>query len=67
MSAKEETRVKKLVSVLAISTPVTGTREEAVEVAESIEITKTVKTAEVGKDGEDSKGEYPNLAQVPCI
>ena len=42
--------VKKLVSVLAISTPMIGTREEMVE------------TAEVGKDGDESKGEYPNLA-----
>ena len=43
---------KKLVSVLATSTPVTETREEATE---------------VGKGGAESKGEYPSLARVPCI
>ena len=47
---------KKLVLVSANSTPVTETREEAVETAE---------TAGEGKDGEESKGKYPNLAQVP--
>ena len=67
MSAKEETGVKKLVSVLATSTPVTGTREEAVEAAESIETVKAVETAKVGKDDEESKEEYPNLIRVPCI
>ena len=61
MSAEEETGVKKLVSVLATSTPVTGTREEAIEVAKSIE------AAEIGKDDEESKSEYPNFARVPCI
>ena len=61
MSAEEEIGVKKLVSVLATFTPVTGTRKEAVEAAES------VGTVEVGKDDEKSKGEYPNLARVPCI
>ena len=48
-------------SVSATSTPVTGTREEVVEAAES------VGTIKVGKDDEESEGEYPNLAQVPCI
>ena len=61
MSAKEETGVKKLVSVLATPTPVTETREEEVETTES------VGTVKVGKDDEKSKGEYPNLTRVPCI
>ena len=42
-------------SVLATSTPVTETKKEAVE------------AAEVGKEGEESEGKYPNLAQVWCI
>ena len=37
-------------SVLATSTPVIETREEAV---------KAVETAKAGKDGEESEGEYP--------
>ena len=49
----------KLVSVSATSTPVIETREEVV--AEAVEST------EVGKDGVESKGEYPNLVRVPCI
>ena len=53
--------VKKLVSVLATSTPVTGTRAETIETAEAIG------TAEVSEDGEESEGECPNLARVPCI
>ena len=45
--------------VSAISTPVTRTREEAVE---------TVETAKANKDGEESEAEYlENLAQVLCI
>ena len=52
---------KKLVSVLATSTPVTKTRKEADETAEAVEST------EVGKGRVESKGEYPSLAQVPCI
>ena len=52
---------KKLVLVSATSTPVTETREETVETA------KTVESAEVAKDSAESKGEYPNLARVPCI
>ena len=52
---------KKLVSVSAICTPVTETREEAVETA------KAVESAEVGKDSIESKSEYLNLVQVPCI
>ena len=65
--SKSKERVKKLVSVLATSTPVTGTKEEAVETAESVETAKLVDTAEVGKNGKESKGEYPNLARVPWI
>ena len=61
MSAEEKTRVKKLLSVSAISTSVTGTRKEEVEAAES------VGTVKVGKDDKKSEGKYPNLAQVPCI
>ena len=56
---------KKLVLVLATSTPVTETREEAV--TEAVEIAKTVESTKFGKDGAESKGEYPNLARVPCI
>ena len=41
--------------------PVTETREKTVETA------KAVESAEVGKDDAESKGEYPNLAQVLCI
>ena len=59
--SESKERVKKLVSVLATSTPVTGTREE------SVGTTKAVETAKVGNDSKESKGEYPNLAQVPCI
>ena len=60
---------KKLVSVSATSTPVTGTREETVETAEAVETTKAmettkvVRTAKIGKDGQKSGGECPeNLA-----
>ena len=49
---------KKLASVLATSTPVTETRKEAVETAE---------TTGEGRDGKESKSEYPNLARVPYI
>ena len=48
-------------SVSATSTPVTGTRAETIETAEAIG------TAEVSEDGEESEGECPNLARVPCI
>ena len=61
MSAEKETGVKKLVSVSATSTPMTKTREEAVEAAES------VGTVRVGKNDKESEGKYPNLARVPCI
>ena len=43
---------KKLVSVSAISTPVTKTREKATE---------------VGKGGVESENDYPSLARVLCI
>ena len=55
MSTEFKGAVKKLVSVLATSTPVTETREEEVG------------TVEAGKDGEESEGEYRNLTRVPCI
>ena len=58
---------KKLVSASATSTPVTKTREEADETAEAVEIVEAVESTEVGKDGVESKSEYPNLARVPCI
>ena len=48
-------------SVSTTSTLVTGTRKETVETVEAVEI------VEVNKDGKESKGEYLNLAQVPCI
>ena len=57
MSLEFEGGVKKLVLVLATSTPVTETSEEVVRT------TKAVETAETGKDG----SEYHNFAQVPCI
>ena len=53
--------VKKLALVSATSTLVTGTRKKTVETAE------TVETTEVGKDGDKSKGECPNLARVSYI
>ena len=56
--------VKKLVSVLTTSTPMTGTREEAVETAKADGTAKAIKTTEVG---EESKGKYLNLTQVLCI
>ena len=60
-------KVKKLVSVTATSTPLTGTREETVETTEAVKTAEAIKTAEVGKDGNESKGEYLNLTWVPCI
>ena len=48
-------------SVSATSTLVTRTKEEEAEAAES------VGTVEVSKDDKKSKGEYPNLARVPCV
>ena len=61
MSLEPKGAVKKLVSVLATSTPVIETREKAVGTAEAVE------TAKAGKDGEESKSEYQNLVRVPCI
>ena len=67
-------KTKKLVSVSATSTPVTGTRKETVETIKGFETTKAVKTtkavgtAGIGKNSKESEGEYPeNLARVPCI
>ena len=57
VSPESEEGGKKLVLVLITSTPATGTREEAVETAETI-----------GKNGKESEGEYlENIARVPCI
>ena len=58
---------KKLVSVSATSTPVTETKEEADKTAEAVETAEAIESTKVGKSGAESKGEYPNLAQVPCI
>ena len=41
--------------------PVTGTKEETVETAE------TVGTTKVNENGNESEGECPNLARVLCI
>ena len=60
-------KVKKLVSVLATSLLVTGTRAETVEAGETDKTLEAVGTAEVGKDGDESKGECPNLIRVLCI
>ena len=59
--------IKKLVLVSATSMPVTGTRAETIETAEAVKTTEAIGTAEVGEDGDESKGECPNLARVPCI
>ena len=45
----------------------TGTKKETVEAAESFGTAEAVETAKVDKDDKESKGEYPNLAQVPYI
>ena len=58
---------KKLVSVSATSTLVTGMRAETVETAEAVETVEAVGTAKVGEGGNKSEGECPNLAQVSCI
>ena len=52
-------------SVSATSTSMTETREETV--AKDVETAEAVKSTEVSKDGAQNKGEYPNLARVPCI
>lgn len=59
-----EKRLKKLVLVLAICTPVTRTRKKAFETAE------TAKTAEASKNGEENEGGEnlrSNLAQILYI
>ena len=69
MSPKSESKKgdKKLVSVLATSISVTRIRAEAVEATKAVGTTEAVGTAEavettkIGKDGEESKTEYPNL------
>ena len=58
---------KKLVLVAATSTPVTRTREKTVKTAEAVENVKAIESTKVGKNGAESEGEYPNLAQVLCI
>ena len=58
---------KKLVLVLATSTPVTETREEADETAEAIETAEAVESTKVGKGRAESEGEYPSLARILCI
>ena len=68
VSSKSEVGVKKLVSVLVTSIPVTGTREETVETAEAMKTVKAVETAGTGKDGGKSKCKYQeNLSWVLCI
>ena len=58
-------KTTKLVLVLATSTPVIKTREEAVEI---VQIVEAVKTVWKGKNSKKNKGKYlENLAQVPCI
>ena len=62
MSLESNGEVKKLVSVSATSTPVTGTRKKVVEA------TKIVESGGAGKDSEKSKSKYPeNFAQVSYI
>ena len=66
-------KAKKLVLVLATFTLVIETKKktvkttEAIGTAETVEIAKAVESAEVGKNGAESKNEYPNLVQVLCI
>lgn len=56
MSPKSEEKAKKLVKVLAASTPMTGTGEEVAEFARA------------GKDRKKSEDKFlENLAQVSCI
>ena len=59
VSSKSDSKkgVKKLVLVSTTSTPVTGTREEAVEDVKLVETIKAVETAQFDKHGEESKGE----------
>ena len=67
LESESEEGVKKLMSVLATSTLVTGIKEKAIETAKSVETVEAIETAEVGKDSEESKDEYSNLARVLCI
>ena len=59
--------VKKLVSVLATSTPVIETRAETVEATQPIKTAEAIGTAKVNEDGDENEGEYPNLTRIPCI
>ena len=59
---------KKLLSVLATSTPITETRDQTVETDEIVETAKDVETVGTSKDGKKSESGYPeNLVQVLCI
>ena len=61
-------KTKKLVSVSATSTLVTGTRKETVETVKAVEMTKAVDIAGTGKDSGKSEDEYQkNLARILCI
>ena len=65
---KVSLEAKKLVSVLASSTLVTGTKKKTVETIKAIETTKAVETAGADKDDKKSKSKYPkNLVRVLCI
>lgn len=50
-----EKKLKKLVSVLATSMPVSRTREEVVETFKIAKTAEAIETAGAGKDGEESK------------
>lgn len=66
VSSKPKKKVKKLVSVLVTSTPVSATRMKAVETTEAIEAIETIGASENGK--ESKSGDYPeNFARVPYI
>ena len=47
--------------------PVTGTRAETVKTVETVETAEAVGTVKAGQDSNESKGECPNLARIPCI
>ena len=59
--------VKKLVSVLATSTPVTEARKKADEIVEAVETAEAIEFTEVSKGEAESKDKYLSLAQVPYI
>ena len=65
MSSKEEPGVEKLVSVLAISLPVTAAREEAVKNSGASKDSENSRTT-TGV-GENGKNPRTNLAQISCI